>query len=221
MVKIYFGEEWIEYPYDMNLIFVIVPGAGTTFNRKAYKNLEKYFIVRYFGESGGEYDKYPQNWYDNRLVSNTGKHLGGICELVKNHIIMKHEIPGIIITGSRGGQVTLGKIWNTIWRGPSIIINAGSLTTITMIPKDVYPLFITMHNDYFTCVNRIEKVNSMFKTLSETKNQKGYIIHLPNEKHMPKLDGKLLKLLQYASQYLIGIISNIPIYTDEVITHNL
>lgn len=78
-----------------------------------------------------------------------------------------------------------------------------------------------MHNDYFTSVNRIEKVNSMFKTLSESKNQKGYIIHLPNEKHMPKLDGKLLKLLQYASQYLIGIISNIPIYTDEVITHNL
>lgn len=221
MVKVKFGGEWVEYPYDMNLIYVIRPGAGTFHNKEAYKNLEEYFVVRYFGESGGVYDKYPQYWSNNCQVSNTGKHLGGICELVKKHIIDNHEIPGIILTGSRGGQVTLGKIWETVWRGPSIIINAGVLTTRTRIPRDVYPLFITMENDYFTSVNDIEKVESMFRTLSETRDQGAFVIHLLNESHMPNMKGNLLRLIQYAAQYSIGVINNIPIYTGEVITKNI
>ena len=158
MVKVKFGEEWIEYLCDLNLIYVIRPGAGTFQNKVSYDNLEKYFTLRYFGETGGKYDKYPDNWNNNQFVLSSGNHLGGICELVKNHIIKTKEIPGIIIVGSRGGQVTLGKIWETIWRGPSIIINAGVLTTRTIIPKDVYPLFIIMGKDYFKSVNNINKV---------------------------------------------------------------
>ena len=73
-----------------------------------------------------------------------------------------------IICGSRGGQVTIGKVWETIWRGPTIIINGGSLTTKTIIPKQVHALFIIMGNDYFKSVNTPQKV----KKLSENINQK-------------------------------------------------
>lgn len=221
MVKVRIDREWIDVSYDKNLIFVIRPGAGTFQNKLGYQNLENYFNVIYFGETGGEYDKYPQNWNDNKLVLNTGKHLGGICELVTNYIIYKNEIPGIIITGSRGGQVTLGKIWENIWRGPSIIINAGVLTTRTNIPKEVNPLFITMGKDYFTSVNNINKVEKLFNKLKEKENQNGYIVYLENEGHMPDMNKKFLKLLQYCSNYLLNMIKFIPNFDNKLLFKKL
>ena len=87
----------------------------------------KNFNVIYFAQSGGEYDKYPLLWENNSFVEARGKHLGGIAELVEHKIYIEKVIPSIIIAGSRGGQVTIGKIWERIWRGPTIIINAGIL----------------------------------------------------------------------------------------------
>ena len=129
------SNEWIKMPSNNNLAFVIRPGAGTFKNKIAYEKLESRYKVVYFADSGGEYDNYPDNWENNANVSCRGHHLGGIVELVKNYIENTNQIPSVIITGSRGGQVTLGKIWESLWRGPSIIINAGCLTTNTIIPK--------------------------------------------------------------------------------------
>ena len=102
------------------------------------------FNVIYFAQSGGEYDKYPLLWENNSFVEGQGKHLGGIAELVEHKIYTEKVIPSIIIAGSRGGQVTIGKIWERIWRGPTIVINAGVLTSRTMIPDNMPILFIIM-----------------------------------------------------------------------------
>ena len=193
MVKLKINNKWIEYPSEKKTIFVIRPGAGTFHNKDAYNQLEKYFHIIYFGKTGGQYDNYPDNWPVNSQVSSNGNHLGGICEIIKNYIIQQNIIPSLILVGSRGGQVSIGKIWENIWRGPTVIINAGCLLTHTHIPKEVKPLFITMGKDYFEHVNTIEKVKTLYDSLSD--KQQAYIIHLPYEAHMPQLVEQLEKLL--------------------------
>lgn len=209
------SNEWIKMPSNNNLAFVIRPGAGTFRNRKAYEKLESRYKVVYFADSGGEYDNYPDNWENNANVSCRGHHLGGIVELVKNYIENTNQIPSVIITGSRGGQVTLGKIWESLWRGPSIIINAGCLTTNTIIPKEVKPLFITMGNDYFTSVNNIKKV------LSKVSYVRRLIcIHLNNHNHMPDLTGKLYSLLLDATDFILEKIKIDTFKLDEVCVYS-
>ena len=72
-----------------------------------------------------------------------------------------------------------------MWRGPSIIINAGCLTSRTVIPKGVFPLFITMENDYFSSVNKIEKVINLFYNYIENPSQKAVFLHLKLSREMP------------------------------------
>jgi len=190
--------EWIETEPDKKLIFVIVPGAGTRINRNAYKKLETNFNLVYFGKSGGIYDKYPENWINNKFVSNKGNHLGGITQLVKKYI-EENKIPSMIISGSRGSQVTIGKIWYSVWRGTTINFNAGCLTTNTIIPIGVKPIFITMGNDYFNNVNSISKTINLFRTLNKY-NQPGLFIHLEKESHMPVLVNSLESFLLYLAK---------------------
>jgi len=190
-----FDSIWTNIPPTKNLVFVIKPGAGTFYNKNAYKELETEYDIVYFGKSGGEYDNYPLNWNQNGLVKNHGKHLGGIAELIKNYIQTSNQIPAAIICGSRGGQVTIGKVWDTIWRGPTVVINAGCLTTKTRIPPEVSLMFITMGGDYFTSVNRPEKVEALFKRYIVSQNQTAMGIHLINQTHMPNLNHIYIKLL--------------------------
>jgi len=184
---------------DPTLIFVIKPGAGTFYNKFAYQNLEKTHQLVYFANSGGTYDKYPDNWPDNKSVSTEGLHLGAIVNKLINYTKTTGQIPSLIITGSRGAQVTLGKIWENYWRGPSLIINAGCLTTQTVIPKQVTPYFVTMGNDYFQSVNNIPNTTALFRSLAETEQQQATLIHLPDEGHMPNLNQNnlLVHLVNY------------------------
>ena len=172
--------EWIQTIPEKNLIFVISPGAGTKINEESYKKIENHFKIIYFGKSGGSYDKYPSNWINNKNVSNKGYHLG--------------RIPELIICGSRGSQVSIGKVWYNTWRGPTININAGCLTTNTIIPYGVDPVFITMSKDYFKTVNTIDKTISLFGKLKENPKQKALFIHLDNEYHMPLFINDLIDL---------------------------
>ena len=155
--------------------------------------LEDHFKVIYFGKSGGTFDKYPNNWRNNKDVSNKGNHLGGIAELIEQYI-NKNRIPELIICGSRGSQVSIGKVWYTTWRGHTININAGCLTTNTIIPYGVEPVFITMSKDYFKSVNNIEKTINLFHTLKENPKQNATFIHLENEYHMPLFINDLIEL---------------------------
>ena len=71
---------WLDIEPTPKLIFVISPGAGTYKNKEAYQQLEAKYSVVYFGKSGDVFDKYPDNWQDNKLVHNKGPHLGGIYQ---------------------------------------------------------------------------------------------------------------------------------------------
>jgi hypothetical protein len=204
MVLINNGEEWVEIQSDPKLVFVIKPGSGTYYNKEAYKKLEEKYEVVYFGQSGGEYDKYPLGWENNNSILNIGFHLGGIAQLVKEFIFSNNKVPSIFIVGSRGGQVTIGKIWESIWQGPTIIINAGCLATNTRIPLKVTPIFVTMKWDYFEMVNTYYKIKTLFDNLKTKNNQLGYSLHLENQSHMPKLNGNLLNLLLDCSDFLKG-----------------
>jgi len=210
-VFIFKNSEWIETKPKKKLIFVIVPGAGTRINHQAYKKLEEHFTIIYFGKSKGVYDKYPENWQTNKNVSSKGYHLGGISDLVKNYILSKNNIPSLIICGSRGSQVTIGKIWHTIWRGPTINFNAGCLTTDTQIPFGVKPIFITMGDDYFTSVNTNNKTQLLFNKLNKTPSENGIFINLKYEKHMPLLINQFEFLLVNTVLFGLGEIKTFNI----------
>ena len=53
-----------------------------------------------------------------------------------------------------------------------IIINAGTLTSQTIIPKQVHALFIIMENDYFKSVNTPQKVTKLIEKNIKKKKQK-------------------------------------------------
>ena len=192
---------WVLKRPDKHTIFVIRPGAGTARNRRAYQVLEKNFNVVYFADSGGIYDRYPDFWENNSFVESQGNHLGGIASLIENKIYNEKVIPSAIIAGSRGGQVTIGKVWERLWRGPTIVINAGTLTSQTIIPKYVHALFIIMENDYFKSVNTPQKVTKLIEKYKE-KEGKTNIIFLRNHYHMPNLNKELVKLLSYSFLFL-------------------
>ncbi len=194
MVYVNIDQKWTKMTPN-KVIFVISPGAGTRYNRLAYVELEKQYTVLYFTKSGGQYDKYPPNWYDNKKVDTSGFHLGGIASLVKDYMLKNKIIPCCFICGSRGSQVTIGKIWESYWRGTTIMINAGSLTSSTNIPVQVEPIFITMEHDYFKSVNTLAKVKKLFHILASNGHKGAYQYHLINHSHMPNLNTNLVELL--------------------------
>ena len=205
--------QWTQMEANDNLIFVIVPGAGTFQNRQAYIPLEENYTVVYFGTSGGEYDKYPKNWYQNKNVSTTGKHLGGLYRVIEHYIIVNQQIPSLIICGSRGSQVTLGKVWENLWRGPSLIINAGCLTSQTIIPKGVTPYFVIMELDFFKRVNNIENTVALYRSLlEEGAPAKGAIFYLPGEAHMPNWKSEKKNQL---FDFVTHILKNQPLVMNE------
>ena len=96
---------------------------------------------------------------------------------------MKHK-PSLLICGSRGSQVTIGLVWRHYWRGPTIVINGGCLTSETLIPAPVFPVMITMTGDYFG-TKSLDFVQEKFAAVSDTG---GVQIHLLGQGHMPRLE---------------------------------
>jgi hypothetical protein len=213
MIKLYKNHKWVSVN-PTNTVFVISPGAGTFRNRKAYQLLEQYYSVIYIANSGGIYDKYPTYWENNSFVVSSGNHLGGIAELVSQKIFNDNIIPCAIIAGSRGGQVTIGKIWERIWRGPTIMVNAGCLTTQTIIPSEIPILFIIMEFDYFQSVNTPKKVKELINKYQENENVNANIVYLKNHYHMPNLNKELSELFLYSSLFVTKKINNIPLNVE-------
>ena len=102
------------------------------------------------------------NWENNSFDESQGNHLGN-SNLIEKKFTMKKS-PSAIIAGSRGGQVT-GKVGRD--GGSTIIIN-GTLTSQTIIPKQVHALFI--ENDYFKSVNLLKKSQNLKKYKERSKN---------------------------------------------------
>ena len=176
------GHNWDMRRADANCILVIVPGSGTHRNRSVYDELVKHgYQLIFMGTSGYEYDKYPAHWDNNQSLRSTGggRDLASLASLYTEAV--GNRIPAMIICGSRGAQVTIGLVWRNFWRGPTIVINAGSLTTSTQIPMGVFPVMVTMGNDDFH-TSKESYVHQNFKDLSEVP---GMLFHLPLDAHMP------------------------------------
>ena len=208
------GVTWENMDKFAHGILVIVPGAGTFLNKKAYTGLEqKINDVTYYDtktRQGGF--KYPDGWEnittvnlldddDNSLVG-LARHIGE--DLIKN----KKILPRLIIAGSRGGQVVLPLLLQYYWRGPFIAINAGPLTSKSILPKYTIPFCITCGNDYFPT-----KDNSVVsKRFSKQSVVPGYNLRLTHQDHMPKLDDHILYNI---CSFLLTDHMNSPSFTDD------
>lgn len=196
MISRDFGLTW-ENTQARDVVFVISPGAGCFFNRRAYDHLGSQYEVKYIDahtrESGFDY---PSEWRDNESIvlnETDRKGLKGLANRVGKKILKNP--PSVIICGSRGSQVTIGLIWKHYWRGASVCINAGPLTTKTVIPLGVYPVMITMENDYFDTQYETQE---KFFHLSEVD---GKNILKRRDSHMPNLStppGFLLNTVEFA-----------------------
>uniref|UniRef100_A0A6C0BQG7 Uncharacterized protein n=1 Tax=viral metagenome TaxID=1070528 RepID=A0A6C0BQG7_9ZZZZ len=183
MISRNFGRTWTDTKTNPRLIVVIAPGAGTVYNNRAYKRLARTYEIKIIdAKSRSAGFDYPGGWRDNKsldLKSSDRKGLLGLANTVGTYLI--NHPPAVVICGSRGSQVTIGLVWKHYWRGPTICINAGPLTSHTIIPKGVYPILVTMENDYF---DTQERTQDKFAPLSQVDGKNVYRF---DDGHMPNL----------------------------------
>eukprot|EP00494_Astrolonche_serrata_P002317 UN02323 len=60
--------------------------------------------------------------------------LGQFADYVGRVIIEKNKCPGSIIGFSRSGMHTIPHTWSRIWRGPSVVVNAGLILEKHFLP---------------------------------------------------------------------------------------
>ena len=187
------GKTWIPIPVDKSVlpvVLVIVPGAGTYSNKKSYKFLDKHFDVHMINTSTREEGfRYPDGWQNNMNLSLPLSATTGLLGLANKigQFILNKSVPNVIICGSRGSQVTVGLVWRYYWRGPTVCINAGPLTSHTKIFKQVFPVLVTMQDDYFKTQNDTQ--NKYLKNAAAEPN--GLNVRLHGDAHMPNLDGRM------------------------------
>lgn len=190
------GKTW--QTYDLQTtgpILIIGPGAGTRKNYHEYCRLHKKYDVIYKSTASVEGSfKFPRTWQhlDSVDVFDIEEHpddtLVGLARQIGLDIIAnKHPPPSVVICGSQGGQIVIGLLWKYFWRGVSVIINGGCLTT-TNIPKGVVPIIITMTNDHFV-TNSTRKVVAMFAKHSMVD---GVLVHSESCGHTPKFPKNFL-----------------------------
>jgi hypothetical protein len=149
------GHTWIEYIPNPKSVLIIAAG----FNGNATRLHELgYYTTTLYDEA---YDRYPAGWstgrqgfLDRPLRADAAAPphdlasfaddviLPTIRELVANGIG-----PAAVITGSRGGQVTICRLWR-MWQGPSVVLNGGC--GVESAPPQGVPLaLLTQGQDFF------------------------------------------------------------------------
>ena len=187
------GETWTVA--EGTCVLVVVPGAGSHYNEKAYSKIrESHEVVtrdtptrkggfKYPKRFGNMWDydlRSKQRWEDDSLM--------GLSRSIGADISSRRLVPHTVVTGSRGGQVVVPMLLKHFWRGRIVVINGGPLTTASRIPKHVNPVFITCDGDYFATA-RVEHIKRTFAKLSEVD---GVAVHLKNQSHMPQLEENTL-----------------------------
>lgn len=175
------NKEWKEYKSNKFKVYVILHGFNGNlellYNLFGEENVESIFLP--------EYDIYPKDWKNgniNWMDYNINKDEKNLATLVDNIILTKfrnmisnNNGPSLVITGSRGGQVTLSRLWN-FWRGPSICLNAGCIIQDNI--KGVNLGLITCGNDFFHSNNLLYTLNKF-----QNKTDKLVIYHNTNDDH--------------------------------------
>jgi hypothetical protein len=193
-----FGQTWKRRRNRQRVkrVLIISPGAGTYHNKKAYDYLQEFYSVVFVDTtSRREGFIYPKNWNQNDqlvLGKDDKDGLKGLANKVGEEILK--NTPDIIVCGSRGSQVTIGLVWRHYWRGPTVCINAGPLTSHTKIYKEVQPLMVTMEHDYFKTQDETQEKYHAVEAMTD-----GLHVYLLSEDHVPEFKPSLFKLIIDAS----------------------
>jgi len=185
-------------PYTPNprSILVIGPGGGTKMNQPAYDGLRAagwdLTIVH-----APQYDRspalpdylYPPGWDTGSpdLSFNGGINLATLADnMVMSHIdqlIAAGRGPAAIIVGSRGGQVTLPRLWQLGWRGPVLCINGGCVPVSTIPGGATRLVLVTGGGDNF--LTRDPNVTRQLLR-KEDPTKPILMYHNPTDGHMPQ-----------------------------------
>lgn len=195
------GRGWVPYPADRQSVVVIGPGAGTIQNSRIYEELHadgyKLALI-----NGGSFDQYPPGWESGTpdVSFNSGQNLaaladGGLQSAIVD-LIEKGCGPSAVIAGSRGGQVTVPRMWQGIWRGPTIVLNGGCVGICAVPPAPVRLVLASFGKDYFgTCDP--EWTHQMLT--KEDSRRPVLLHHDPEDDHTgARLSGVLTPLLEVA-----------------------
>lgn len=203
---------WHSYVPNRQTIVVIGPGAGMHANADVYAQLVQsgYDLVALHSQehdeapegSKGSYS-YPPGWQQGspNLGFNRGKNLATLADDVLlpaiRQLIAEGRGPAAVLCGSRGGQVTLPRLWEIGWRGPCVVINGGCASTAVVPGSPVRLVLATGGRDFFKTKSP-ESTARMLKKADKHSQVLNYF-H-PDEAHMPSQlgGGVLLRLLEIA-----------------------
>jgi len=191
---------------------VIGPGAGLWQNSDLYQGLAHtgYEIIPVYAE---EYDVapegsksnylYPPGWKTGKpdLKFNNGKNLATLADEVILPAIAKLVAegngPAAIIAGSRGGQVTVPRLWACGWHGPTLVINGGCATTSVIPGGPVRLVLLTGGKDFFSTKDPEVTATRLRKA---DPSRPVFLYHNPVEPHMPRQlgNGVMQQLLELA-----------------------
>jgi len=184
------NDNWKTYEPNPKVIYLISHGFNG--NIEILQNLG--FTVYHIYEQ--VYDNYPTRWKEGDTTwitnpSGNGKNLASLVDMkilpqIK-HLISIGEGPSLVLTGSRGGQVTMSRLWN-FWRGPSICLNGGCTFT-TPVPNVKLGL-ITGGNDFF-------QTKDLNYTMEKFKNWPDdcYVYHNINDDHSVSIYNEAITFL--------------------------
>jgi hypothetical protein len=130
---------------------------------------------------------YPPGWEAGNpdLSMNGGKNLATIADNVImpmiEQLIAQGRGPAAIICGSRGGHVSLPRLWSIGWKGPTLCINGGCAKFRTP-GSPVRLVLITGGQDYFETKDPRMTAQMMQK---EDPSHPVLLYHDQKEGHMP------------------------------------
>jgi len=202
------GGIWREYVPDAQTVMVIGPGAGLGQNAHVYRELQEagYNLVPVHADDYNESPPgskstylYPPGWKQGTpdLTFNGGKNLATFADDVAlpllEGLVKEGRGPAAIIAGSRGGQVTIPRLWICGWRGPTVVINGGCAST-SVVPGDpVRLVLVTGGRDFFSTKDPSNTVRVLRK---EDHRSAVVLYHHALEPHMPRhLGGGVLEQL--------------------------
>lgn len=222
MVKASRSSDWEHYTPNPKVVVVLAPGAGLKKHSYLYKDLEKqgFDVVPIFDDA---YDHYPpgtevlgslgiRGFRMPDLKFNTTKNLATFAEDIVHpkiiELVREGCGPAAVIAASRGGIISMPKLWECGWRGPSVVGNGGFVIT-SAIPANVPCVLLTGGWDCFTTRNPETTASVLQKESPETPV---LLYHNPNEDHdLNCLTGNVLgRLVQLASAGLFDATASGP-----------
>ncbi len=145
---------WIDYIPNPKSVLIIAAG----FNGNAERLHELGYLTTILYDE--DYDRYPSNWAAegflhrplNQPAASLSRDLASFADNVVlptiRELAARGNGPSLVFAGSRGGQVTINRLWR-MWHGPSIVLNGGC--GIKTAPPQGIPLgLLTQGQDFFS-----------------------------------------------------------------------